>query len=737
MVGHPGDDLIGAAKTWRDRLHPDAQAVLNAAAQKMIVGGVVEFEYQLRHDAGHWVWLLSRGKVVEHDPAGEALRFAGTHIDITDRKRIEHALRISEESLSTTLQSIGDAVIATDADGLVTRMNPTAETLTGWPAGEALGQPLAAVFRIVDGQTRTPSVDPVQRVLEHGEIVGLANDTLLLSRDGSERQIADSAAPIRTPAGAITGVVLVFSDVTESYRVQRALRDSELQMRLVTDAMPAAIGRFDTDLRFLFANRAFELLLGQPASAILGRTFGEVFGEAAMAKVAPYIRRVAAGERVTFEEAFDTPELGRRQAVVNMVPDFGAGGRVRGHFSITTDVTELRALEEHLRESQKMDSIGTLAGGIAHDFNNVLGAVIGNVELALERLGSAHPARQNLEQVRRASQRARGLVQQILTFSRRQPEQLVTMPLQPLVEETLKILRSTLPARVELATQIADIPLYVNADASQIQQVLMNLGTNAWHALGGEPGRILVGIDSVSLGTAGTPSVPGLAEGQYAHLWVSDNGAGITPTNRHRIFEPFFTTKAVGQGTGLGLSVVHGIVRTHLGAIAVDTTPAVGTTFHVYLPATQRPSQIGALDEAEATQLRGRGQHVMYVDDDEVIGVLVEELLAQAGYRVTACRDAKAALAAFIESPRAFDLVVTDFNMPDFTGLELAEKLTLIRPDLPMVISSGYVSDELRVGARIAGIRHVLQKQNTFEELAGLVHQALAAADAERESGPQ
>jgi PAS domain S-box-containing protein len=494
-------------------------------------------------------------------------------------------------------------VIATDAHGQVTRLNPTAEALTGWPAGAAIGRPLTEVFRILNGQTREAAADPVQRVLAQGVTVGLANHTVLVARNGRERQIADSAAPIRDLAGAITGAVLVFSDVTDRY-----------------------------------------------------------------------------------------------------------------------------VLEEHLRESQKMDSIGTLAGGIAHDFNNVLGAIIGNVEIALQELDAAHAARVNLEQISRASQRARSLVQKILTFSRNEPQQLVTQALQPLIEDTLDLLRSTLPARVELLTEINESPLYVNADATQMQQLLMNLGTNAWHALNSSTGRIVVGLKELDLGERDTGPVTGMPAGRYAYLWVSDTGVGMDAATRQRIFEPFFTTKAVGQGTGLGLSVVHGIVKTHLGGVAVDTAPGRGTTFHVILPATQRPSQVGTLDEAEARVMRGRGQHVMYVDDDEVVALMVEQLLQRAGYRVTICQDAKQGLAAFAETPRAFDLVVTDFNMPDFSGLEFAAELARIRPELPIAISSGYLSDELRAGARRLGIRYLLQKQNSFEELAALVHRALADA---------
>jgi PAS domain S-box-containing protein len=732
MVGRPADELTISGRGWLQQVHPDDTGRLREVMQLRPGDGVRQVEYRLRHDDGHWVWVLARGKVVAADARGRPVRIAGTNIDITERKQVERALRSSEESLSTTLQSIGDAVIATDAQGLVTRLNPTAEALTGWPAAAAIGRPLAEVFRILNGQTRESAADPVQLVLAQGVTVGLANNTLLVARDGRERQIADSAAPIRDLAGTITGAVLVFSDVTEAYRVQQALRDSESQLRLITDTVPALVARYDLQRRFLFANRAHERWSGLPVSHLIGRSLSEVYGDDLIGSREAFIRRVEAGESVSFESLRDSPTLGRRLLLVTLAPEFDSDGTVRGHISVVTDITDRHVLEEHLRESQKMDSIGTLAGGIAHDFNNVLGAIIGNVEIALQELDAAHAARVNLEQISRASQRARSLVQKILTFSRNEPQQLVTQALQPLIDETLDLLRTTLPARVELLTEVTQSPLYVNADAIQIQQLLMNLGTNAWHALDAGTGRIVVGLKELNLGEGDSNPVAGMPAGRYAYLWVSDTGVGMDAATRQRIFEPFFTTKPVGRGTGLGLSVVHGIVKTHLGGIAVDTAPNRGTTFHVLLPATQRPSQVGTLDEAEARAMRGRGQHVMYVDDDEVMALMVEQLLQRSGYRVTICRDAKQGLSAFAENPRAFDLVVTDFNMPDFSGLELAAELARIRPELPVAISSGYVSEELRAGARRVGVRYLMQKQNTFEELAALVHRALADVEAAR-----
>jgi CheY-like chemotaxis protein len=370
-----------------------------------------------------------------------------------------------------------------------------------------------------------------------------------------------------------------------------------------------------------------------------------------------------------------------------------------------------------------MEAIGTLAGGIAHDFNNILGAILGNLVLARDDVGPEHPALQSLDQIDRASRRARALVQQILAFSRRQMQVLVVQPLQPVLEETLALLRSGLPAMTELHADLVKEPLYVNADATQMQQVLMNLGTNAWHALSGSSGRIEIGLDERLLDAAAGQALGGLPAGRYAHLWVSDTGIGMDEATRARIFEPFFTTKAVGDGTGLGMSVVHGIMKAHRGGISVSSAVGKGSTIDLYFPICEPPTA-GLVDAAAVGSARGRGEYVLYVDDDDVVRLVVERLLQRAGWQTSSVASASEALEALAATP--FDLVVTDFNMPSSSGLDLAVQLARSHPALPVVIISGYVSNELVRGAEQVGVRHLLQKQDLFEELTPLVQRVLS-----------
>jgi len=401
--------------------------------------------------------------------------------------------------------------------------------------------------------------------------------------------------------------------------------------------------------------------------------------------------------------------------------------------AVLVDVTErlraeasMRLLEVQLRESQKMEAIGTLAGGIAHDFNNILGGILGNLDLARQDVGAGHPALQPLDQIHKASLRARILVQQILTFSHRQSEPAGRQAVRAPVAEALALLRTTVPAGVRLQVDLSDAPLFVWMDATQLQQVVMNLCTNAWHALKDGVGCISVVLGDTVIGDDVTPRAGQLPPGRYAHLRVSDDGTGMDAAVQAHVFEPFFTTKPVGQGTGLGLAVVHGIVAAHGGAITVDSTQGRGSAFDVYLPLLDAPEDTETVDPvAPQASVAGQGQHVLYVDDDEVMRVMVQHLLQRLGYRVSGFADPQAALTAIGEQPGAVDLVVTDHNMPGMSGLQLAAALAALRAELPIILSSGYVTDDMRAQAKRLGVRDVLHKENTLDELGKLVARVL------------
>jgi PAS domain S-box-containing protein len=476
-------------------------------------------------------------------------------------------------------------------------------------------------------------------------------------------------------------------------------------------------------------------LLGAARADLAGTAFERFVLPADLERWRLHLRRAAEGgdrQRAELRLCAAHGALIHVQVDSRRVLEEGAPPRVRVSLADVSEHKEaessLRRFETRLREVQKLESLGTLAGGIAHDFNNVLAAILGNVELARDDLAGDHRARARLDEIRRASLRARDLIHQILMFSRQEPQVLVTQPLAPVMEETRRLLDATLPARVDLAFDLAPEPLYIHADATQVQQVMMNLCTNAWHALQGGAGHVRVKVARAGLGAAEARRLGLDAAGDFAHVQVSDDGIGIEPQTLPRIFEPFFTTKAAGQGTGLGLSVVQGIVASHHGAIDVDSAPGRGSTFHLWFPCAEAPAAAGAASDAAVLPRPGAGQRVVYIDDDETMAVMVQRLLERAGFRVSCFTDAARALDVLRLGTEPVDCVVTDFNMPEISGLELARALQAARPGLPVIVSSGFLSDELRREAREAGVRALMQKQDTVHELADLVGLVMAGS---------
>ncbi len=681
--------------------------------------------------------LFETVRMPMRDAQGQVIGLLGVTRDITATHEALEALRVSEQRVQQAVRVARIGIFEHDQTAGTVHWSPELRQLYGFSADETVTLPaIVQCIRPADYERMQPKIE---RALDPAGDGLLEVEYRITRRDGELRTLNLRASTLFAGEGRerravrLVGAVI---DVTEQYLAQQALQAQAAALRARDRALTQiAQGVMIIDERTVitYVNPGFERLTGYRADEVLGRTPAFLQGpDTSTDTVAEIMQAMAAGREYQCELQHYLKNGSACWVALDLSPIRDAAGALSGYVIAQRDITERRqaeaerrSLEMQLREWQKMESIGTLAGGIAHDFNNILAAILGNVSLARDDLPTDHPAADRLDQIDKAGQRARELVQQILTFSRRSPQALVRQPLQPLVTDALALLRATLPARVHLDTRLAAQPLHVDADGTQVHQVLMNLCTNAWHALQDSTGRITVGLDGAWLDAGAAAALGGLAPGRYAHLWVADTGVGMDEATRLRIFEPFFTTKVLGKGTGLGLSVVHGIVAAHQGAIRVESAVGQGTTFHLYFPAVQPREDAPTV--ARATDLPGRGQHVLYVDDDEVMLLMVDRLLQRAGYRATCHPTAQEALAAVRAAPQAFDIVVTDFNMPGTSGLELATALAGIRPDLPVVISSGYLSDELRSGAEQAGVRSLLQKQNTVEDLVRVVQEALSA----------
>lgn len=386
--------------------------------------------------------------------------------------------------------------------------------------------------------------------------------------------------------------------------------------------------------------------------------------------------------------------------------------------------TQRNVLEAQLRESQKMQAIGTMAGGIAHDFNNILGAILGNVTLAKQDAALDSEAQVSLLEIEKAGRRARDLVRQILTFSRKEAPKRSAIHLADVVHETARLIKVALPPAIDLTVTIQPDTPYVLADATQVEQALLNLCTNAIQAMGDVRGTVSIELSS------GLPE-PGEAERRDASrephvtLAVRDTGAGIDAETLHRVFEPFFTTKPFGQGTGLGLAVVHGVMRSHEGTVSARSVPGQGSVFTLYFPPVASPVTAPAPQAQAPTMAVGQGHHVMYVDDDMALVFLVQRALTRRGFTVSTFTDPNLASAALRANPQTYDLLVTDYNMPGYCGVDLLREARLIRPDLPVALASGYVTTEIEQAAFAEGAKALIHKPNDVDELCDTVQRLI------------
>lgn len=406
-----------------------------------------------------------------------------------------------------------------------------------------------------------------------------------------------------------------------------------------------------------------------------------------------------------------------------------AMGKFIGVEGVTRDISRLKAaeedklrLEESLRQSQKMEALGTLAGGIAHDFNNILSAVMGNTELVIDCLPQGSRERENLKSVLSAADRAKGLTKQILMFSRKVKPDKKPVQIHLILEEVVNLLKQTIPATVKIDISLDSTTGFLLADPTQIHQIVLNLCINAYHSISQEPGEIYLGLVSVQADQTIIADYPGLRKGPYALLTVRDTGIGIDPKIMPRIFEPFFTTKEQGKGTGMGLSVVHGIVQDHGGVIHVESTLGSGTTFRVFLPLSQEG--IGETSPTFSAPRYGN-ENIILVDDEAALSNLGKEVLEMLGYNVFSTTSAMEALETFRAAPGSFDLLITDQTMPEMTGNMLAEEVIRIRPDIPVIICTGHSEALDADKARAIGVRAFLMKPFGRSEMAETVRRVL------------
>ena len=514
--------------------------------------------------------------------------------------------------------------------------------------------------------------------------------------------------------------------IQERNRAETALRGSEKNYRELVQNANCIILRMDTNGQVIFFNNYAQNFFGYREEEIVGKN---VVGTIVPQKdssgfdLKAMIKDIGANpERYVSNENQNIRRNGERVRVTWMNKAISdEEGRIREILAVGIDVTEKWELEKRLAQAQKMEAIGTLAGGIAHDFNNILSAIIGYTELSLIDTPQGDPMQNNLKQVLKAGGRAKELVQQILTFSRQQENELQPIKVNLIVNEAIKLLRASLPSTIQIRHKI-ESNLTVLSDATNIHQILMNLCTNSSYAMQAHGGILEINLSDVNLDSNFTGQHLGVKPGKFIKLTVSDTGCGMSPEVSRRIFDPFFTTKKVGQGTGMGLAVVHGIVKSHGGAITVDSLPGQGTTFSLYLPASESVS----ITPEDSVPLMATGtEHILFVDDEDFQVDMGKQLLARLGYRVTARTDSLEALGLFRQTPDEFDLVITDMTMPAMTGDVLAAKIISIRPDIPVIVCTGYSERIDKEIIKKIGIKELAMKPLAMKDLAEMIRRVL------------
>ncbi|MGD9016506.1 MAG: ATP-binding protein, partial [Desulfobacterales bacterium] len=502
---------------------------------------------------------------------------------------------------------------------------------------------------------------------------------------------------------------------------------------------PDRIAFKDADGKYLVVNRAFSEPLALSSEDIIGRK------DPLLPSAPPIDTDIVTDQEVMaesrpfqFETCEGAPDGSTRYFDAIKVPLKDHQGLSMGLVYISRDITyrkradeEKKQLGKLLRQAQKMEAVGTLAGGIAHDFNNILSAVLGYTEMVIEDTPIDSFIRQNMEQVLQAGFRAKELVQQILTFSRQREQEL--RPIQPsqLIKEAMRLLRASFPATITI-TQEINAESSILSDATQFHQVLMNLATNAAHAMREKGGTLTIGLADIDIDDQMRHQIPEISPGPYLRMSVADNGVGIPPAILERIYDPFFTTKPQGVGTGMGLSVVHGIVKSHRGVIEAASTPGQGTEFRVYFPRVEDDEVVNA---PRAESIPGGSEHILFVDDEDILVEMSSHLLKRLGYEVTACNNSMDALARFQEAPERFALVITDMTMPKMTGKELATRMLALRPNLPVIMCTGFSEQISEEKAKQIGIRAFIMKPVVVNHLAKTIRRVLDSPPGESARG--
>jgi two-component system, cell cycle sensor histidine kinase and response regulator CckA len=703
-----------AGQRWKDLFHPDDY---ESYSQQFLAASIARRSFRSevrgRNGDGEWRWF-DCWAVPRTTELGGSAGMVGCSVDITERKRAEERIR----ELAAIVESSDDAIFGVTMEGTITRWNKGAEKIYGYTEAEVIGQSIS----ILIPAGRPDEVPRTLGRLERGEVI--IREALRRRKDGQEIYVSLTISPIRNPAGQIIGSSTVARDVTERERVEQELRESEERFRELTENINEVFWLADPDLQWtIYASPAYEIIWGRTCASLCAKPSAWLDAIHPEDRFGVIEARKARSDVVCeLEYRIVRPDSTVRWIRDRAFPVHDAGGRVIRMAGVAEDVTERRQLEMQLRQAQKMEAIGQLAGGVAHDFNNLLSVISGHSELLTMMSPSDERWHDSIAEIRRATEVGSAAIRQLLAFSCRQILEPQVLDLNAVVAGAKKMLRPLIGEDVRLATLLQPRISHVRADLGQLNQVILNLAINARDAMP-QGGSLTLETREIDLDVADAMTHLYVRPSRYVLLTVTDTGWGMPANVQAHIFEPFFTNKAEGQGTGLGLSVVLGIIQQSGGHIDVESKPGVGTKFKIYLPAVQEP--VEGPEQSASFKAVGGGETVLLVEDEEPVRNITTLLLENLGYRVLEAESGQEALRLFEASREKIDLLMTDVVMPDLSGRDVAEALRARNPGLKVLFQSGYTDDTVvRWGILHAEV-DFLKKPFTLDVLARKVREVL------------
>ncbi len=699
-------------RSWKGLLHPEDVEMATNLLDKNFLQELdyFECELRLRHKDGHWVWVLDRGKVAEWSDAGKPLRMSGTIVEITARKTIELAAARQHAEFEAIFNSISDAIVFVDPQRQVQRVNPAFIHMFGYQPEEVIGQTTQLIYADPNNYTTQGN----KRFNPQSSTKSPIFETKYRRKNGSIFTGETLGPHVCDENGNLLGYLGVVRDISQR-------KEAEQERMLLLSAIEQAAETIvitDKDGNIQYANPAFEKISGFSCAEALGKN--------------PRILKSGEQDKQFYQKLWDTiikgevwngrlinkkknGEFYTEEATIS--PVLNIAGEIGNFIAVKRDVSAELELEKQMMQGQKLEIIGTLASGIAHDFNNILAPILGYSQLMMEKKSLDQEDSERLKVILTSATRAKDLVEQILNFSRHADDIHQPLQLKPQIEETLNLLRASIPASVELSIDLQN--LQILAPSAKVHQLVLNLCTNAAQAMHKTGGQIAIKMKKAYLKPDNWLHLP---PGDYAHLTIQDNGPGIAPEVLPQIFNPYFTTKEVGEGSGIGLATVQRIISNLGGLIKVESSLGQGTRFHVLLPTSQAKEPVNKSVTKLMTLPQGK-QHILLVDDEDYLVSLTSEFLQNLGYTVTGFTHSHDAIRAVEEQPDRFDLLLTDLTMPQIDGLELAKRVGEINPELPVILGTGQLSPLTDQELGNIKLLKTLKKPDILTDLAFTLHQ--------------